>query len=642
MLTVKDVAELKGCTERWIQKQIEIGKLIFTEVSGLATGQGGVQYRIPLSSLDKKAQLKYKRQQRTQEKKAVLPNEPSPDVNVEELSAAEREEIAFWKNLTNEWRTFRNGTKDMTKEEADDCFISKCNAKKPGLNLTRRTLYRKWKDFSEKGDIALIDKRGKHGGHIRKLIQEMWDIFEHFFLDESQKSISLCMTLTTLELEKVNPALLPLPAADTFAREVKKIPIPYIEYFRHGDKNFIEKCAPYIKRMYDNLEPNDIWVADNHTFDIMLYDGAKVLRLYLTAFMDVRTRKMMGWCVTDRPCSDATIFALKKGIEKWGVPKMLYTDNGREFLFHDFGGNGFRRKKISDGEVKPPTILKQLDIEFRTALPRNARAKGVERAFLTVKNTFSKLFEAYTGGNVLEKPERLKTVVKDTDKLKKVEEFIGFVDAYLEGWYNKQPHSGEGMNGRTPDEVFAELLIEKRVVSETQLNLMFMRWSNPMKVGKNGVTLTFYEKKLQYFDQNLWLNYFGKEVYVRYSPDDLSEVRVYDLEERFICTAKLKDELGYDATKEEVAKVQKENRQAVKVLKDFKKQKNIKTHDELELVLNKALENLSEAESVDTKILRPIFSGEILQMAACNDTEELAYDWTAALEALKKSREEEK
>ena len=269
-----------------------------------------------------------------------------------------------------------------------------------------------------------------------------------------QKSISLCITLTQLELEKqIKVGLLAeipeLPKADAFSREVGKIPIPYIEYFRHGMKSFIGKCEPYIKRMYENLESNDIWVADNHTFDIMLYDGEKPLRLYLTAFMDVRTRKMMGWCVTVRPCSDATIFALRKGVEKYGVPKMLYTDNGRAFLFHDFGGNGFRRKKITPEEFNPPTILKQLGIEFRTALPRNARAKGVERAFNTLKNTFSKLFEAYTSGNVLEKPERLKEVVKNPDRMKKIEEFIGFVDTWIAGWYNKQPHTGEGMYGRT-------------------------------------------------------------------------------------------------------------------------------------------------------------------------------------------------
>ena len=87
--------------------------------------------------------------------------------------------------------------------------------------------------------------------------------------------------------------------------------------------------------MYEDLESNDIWVADNHTFDIMIEKEGKAVRVYLTAFMDVRSRKMTGWCVTDAPSSDATIYALKRGCERFGIPKCIYTDNGREFLFHD-------------------------------------------------------------------------------------------------------------------------------------------------------------------------------------------------------------------------------------------------------------------------------------------------------------------
>ncbi len=409
-LTVKEVAGLKCCTERYVQALIERGKLTGTEVSGLSTGRGGIQYRIPLSALDNRLRLKYMRLQRRKEKPEQSALCVTDFVDSEALSASERDEIAFWKQTLTEWRQYRH-TSGLGMEEADEAFIKLCALKYPDSKFNRRTLYRKWSALNDKGEAALVDRRGRHGGHARKLTSEIWDIFESFYLDESQKCVALCVTLTELELERmmkdgVIKEVPELPQVTAFVREADKIPIPYIEYFRHGLKSFIGNCEPYIKRMYDDLEPNDIWVADNHTFDIMLYDGEKTLRLYLTAFMDVRTRKLTGWCVTDRPCSDATLYALRKGIEKYGIPKMIYTDNGREFLSRDIGGNGFRKKKIAPDEFKPPTILKQLGIEFRTALPRNARAKGVERAFNTLKNTFSKLFEAYTGGNVTEKPER--------------------------------------------------------------------------------------------------------------------------------------------------------------------------------------------------------------------------------------------
>lgn len=174
--------------------------------------------------------------------------------------------------------------------------------------------------------------------------------------------------------------------------------------FSNLENTFIGECAPYIKRMYQNLESNAIWVADNHTFDVMVQKAGKQARVYLTAFMDVRSRKFTGWCVTDAPSSDATIYALKKGCERYGVPKAVYTDNGREFLFHDFGDNGFRKKGL-DTAIKTLSILEDLGIAFCAALPRNARAKGIERAFCTLKEHFSKLYESYTGGTILEKPD---------------------------------------------------------------------------------------------------------------------------------------------------------------------------------------------------------------------------------------------
>jgi hypothetical protein len=358
---------------------------------------------------------------------------------------------------------------------------------------------------------------------------------------------------------------------------------------------------------------------------------------------------------------------LKNGVEKHGLPKMIYTDNGREFLFHDFGGNGFRKKakarsgtvsqtasnadgkagsdtvskagNVERGEsetVEAPSILKQLGIEFRTALPRNARAKGIERAFKTVKETFSKLFEAYTGGNVVEKPERLKDVVKYPEKLKKVEEFKQYVDTYLAGWYNKQPHTGEGMNGKSPDEVFAEQLIEKRVITKAQAAMMFMRWSNPLTVDKNGVKLKFYGVELQYTSEELWRNYFGRKVYVRYSPDNLNEAHIYGMDEKFICTAKHDGALSYGATKDEIAEKTREKRAAVKAVKNYKKQKDIKTTDELKLIMDKAMENLSEEDKrVNVKIIKPVFGG--LQKAVGCENDEII-DWTSALANLRKMK----
>ena len=183
---------------------------------------------------------------------------------------------------------------------------------------------------------------------------------------------------------------------------------------RDGEKAFNDRCLPYMVRMYDELEANECWIADNHTFDVQtLDDEGKIHRLYLTAFLDAKSGVLTGWNITDTPNSWSTILALRHGISRFGIPKCVYFDNGREFLTHDVGGRGHRnhgsRKDIA---VDPPTILKRLGIEMRNAIVRNAKAKPIERTFGTVKSQFSKIFKGYCGGTILERPESLKRRVK--------------------------------------------------------------------------------------------------------------------------------------------------------------------------------------------------------------------------------------
>ncbi|MGL4791253.1 MAG: helix-turn-helix domain-containing protein, partial [Anaerotignaceae bacterium] len=301
-LTVKELADLKGCTERNIRLLIERGKLEAQQITGLATGKGGIQYRIPLSSLDNKLQLKFKRHLKAIEKQLKnVEEEKNPlPLDREKLTEEERQEIVFWKNLISEWQQFRSLKKN--KAEADEIFIEMANLRNKNITLSRRALYRKDKAFKEFGEVGLLDKRGKHSSHARKLTDEVLDIFEYYFLHESRKSVPLCMTLTELALKhEGKESLLPLPSSTTFHRVVKEMPIPYIKFFRYNEKEFIGECSPYIKRMYEDLESNDIWVADNHTFDVMINKNNAPVRVYLTAFMDVRSRKMTGWCITDSP-----------------------------------------------------------------------------------------------------------------------------------------------------------------------------------------------------------------------------------------------------------------------------------------------------------------------------------------------------
>lgn len=174
-------------------------------------------------------------------------------------------------------------------------------------------------------------------------------------------------------------------------------------------KAFRDRCAPYIRRTYEGMASNEWWIADNHTFDVQTKgENGSIHRLYLTAFFDARSGIFTGCYVTDAPSSQATLIALRKGIVKYGIPENIYVDNGREFLTFDVGGLGHRLKKSQKDKFAPPPVFERLGIKMTNAIVRNAKAKIIERRFRDVKDRLSRLFPTYTGGNVVERPERLK------------------------------------------------------------------------------------------------------------------------------------------------------------------------------------------------------------------------------------------
>ena len=99
--------------------------------------------------------------------KTVLNVLPESKQNLK-VNALDWNEISFWENLLSEWRDFRN--QYASKGDADVDFLKNCKEKYPNVNIGHRTLHRKWRNYSNGGSTALIDKRGRHGNHRRKVV----------------------------------------------------------------------------------------------------------------------------------------------------------------------------------------------------------------------------------------------------------------------------------------------------------------------------------------------------------------------------------------------------------------------------------------------------------------------------------------
>jgi len=612
-LTVKEYAELKECKPQYIQKLAKEGKIPSEQRPHPQNKK--LCYMIPVSALSEELQAKYYGRIKSDmilpdlksDKKPVKKEKKCVLKTLEEMSEAERSEVSLWTEIIEEWLNIRGKYKN--KSHADNMFVGKCQLEHPDLQISRDILYRKLAAYRANDINGLVDKRGAWNKGASAIPSAVWDAFLWYWLDDKRPTAAACYRNVVGWAEDFYPELInSIPTLRTFRRHIESdVNYAVKVLMRDGEKAFNDRCLPFIERMYDKLEANECWIADNHTFDIQsVNDEENIHRLYLTAFLDAKSGVLVGWNITDSPSSQSTTLALRHGIMRFGAPKCIYVDNGREFLTKDFGGLGHRSKSKTI-EI-PSTILKRLGIEMHNALVCNARAKPIERTFSTVKNQFSKIFSGYCGGTILERPESLKRRIKNGE-LPRDFEIRNFFDTWIDGDYNLQPYGGAEAcyKNMTRLDVWNKSCKSVRMANPEELNLLLMRSTRIQKIKRNGVCVEIFGEKLWYMDIRQTVENLQKKVYVRYDPADLRSVRIYDEEDRYMFTWKLADALLTDyitEKKEEIADGEKIIRAVGKFVREQVKgiSANLRNDQKItmfDMTLRKALKNKSEKFKIE-------------------------------------------
>lgn len=594
MLTVKEVAELSGSSIRTIRRWIIQGKIKAIENEN--PGNNKKEYLIDPADLPDDLKIKYYNNigldaSKFEIKANAADNKDNKSSRkqyairrLDEYSASERVEISLWIEILEKWQSQRNLYSSVLQADEDIIGAIRLDLKSKGieLNISPQILYRKLHHYRNNELDGLLDNRGAWNKGKSSIPHEVWEGFLYYYLDDRKPALSTVYKNTIDWTKECYPELVDVvPSEASFRRRVnRELPKAVIAYMREGEKVMTDEFITYIERLYDDVEANDVWVADNHTFDIMTrYDDGRegMHRLSLTAFMDAKSGVITGWNITDNPCSNSTLFAIRNGILKHGIPKVVYFDNGSEFLTKDLGGRGIRETKKSKLEERPETILSRLGIEMRTAKIRNGRSKPIERFFLDFKNHISKLFDSYTGGHSQERPESLKFKIKKgmipTDS-----ELRPLVDSLIELENVAEYGGGEQKRygGFTKMEVWNDSIkrVKQRIVTnEDDLNLLLMRTTGYQKVKRKGVFINIAGEKIWYSSPSrVW--HMDEEVYVRFDPTDLREVRVYDKEDRYMDKWQVDAELmlrflGEDADK--IATANERMAQEKKMVREFAK-----------------------------------------------------------------------
>ena len=420
----------------------------------------------------------------------------------------------------------------------DDAFVAHWRTEHPEARASRASIFRWRKAYLEGGVDALVPERATTPPEGPRIPRELLGRFLTYYGTKNRLSIAKAWELTradalTMEIE--------CPDYESFRRYVaEKMPPASKTLRRRGKVAMHNEHDPVMHRRYDNVLGNEWWDSDHHQFDLFCRDEhGKAVRPWVTVWEDIRTTAYMGWCLSFGPNSTTILVAFKRAIEKRGIPTNTLTDNGKDYKIHDFAGvlPFFRQGKLPVDETYARGLLGRLHVHPHFSIPLAPRGKCVERSFVEVKNGFSKMWpDAYCGGVHSERPEDFNWWLRHPEKLPSFLEVAEQWGQWVEGYYNRQQISRARAAGgpQLPriDAWRAFTPVVNRIIDPANLALLCMRTSRPVTVMRGGIRMFDRDYDAPALDA-----YDRQRVLVRYDPENLGELFVFDEAERFVARA---------------------------------------------------------------------------------------------------------
>lgn len=507
-LNIEEVCELSNSKKETIRRKCKSGEYKARyKIDGRKKN-----YEILLSSLPIKYIQKY--------------NSYLQPVAVEEKSLEDYSNAPKWMRAKAEkYLELFNLTKNMTYQEKVD-FLADWSAKYPEKHTSYQALRKAINRYNQGGIAALLSNYGNHRKGCSVLNDECFEYFKSIYLREGAPSVETAWHIT-YGFAKQNgfECINKFPTSKTFIRRLRaEVPEQAIFMARHGDASWNKKYANYVPRDYSELNAGVCWISDHAQIDVAVSFNGMVCFPWVTVFRDAKTSKWLGWFLhADSPNSDHIFQAFYYGVLNFGIPEDVYLDNGKDYRCKDFAGGRTRVIKVKH-KNNGGSLIQNLGINIHFALPYNAQTKPVERDFLKIKEFLSKGFVGYRGGKITERPEKLKNEIKN-EQIMQFDDFKKLFDRFIEEYLNKRPSKGKVLQGRCPDELWAEEFTKKKVISKDALKLFCMRTTNNVTIKRNGI-----------FDSQLQISYWaewmitekGRKVYIRRDINAYQEAWVFD------------------------------------------------------------------------------------------------------------------
>jgi len=506
-------------------------------------GRGGRVLEFALSSLPPEVQEKYYAMHNT-----APPDDSTDYIKYEsQYSGKQKECAAFRLGVVRQY---------MRSGKSAAAFVRDFNAGNSDVNISEwqlRTWTNRYKEAGHSLD-GLIDHRGENRTGTDTIPPDIWEYFLELKLAPQNRSVQLCYDIVKEDYPRIE-----IPNVKAFERKFSALPST-LKVNADGVKDKFELELPSLYRDYSGLKSNDIWSLDHHLSDVFVRNKqGNIVRLWITAAMDVRSRKIMSLVIREQnPDKIAIKEGLRMAIEDNGLPKRVQTDNGKDYLSKDLDPN------------ETNSMLAALGIKKDTAEPYHGQSKPIERFFNTLENSFGKRCYGYAGSNAKQRPDYLNMLskkLKNDPEIMDEEDFKTACMEWVNNVYANTVHRGDSMNGRTPNQVYQDEMGEIRKF-ENSMQLAIICGEHEQRTVRH-CCVQMYGRTYRPKAENSLVNYNGKKVTLRFLPENLDVLYMYDEQGRYICnvTAKIRTPFR-SVNMDDLKEIRRERRIAKKIINE--------------------------------------------------------------------------
>jgi transposase InsO family protein len=587
LLTKIEVAGLLGRSVRWVERN---DADFVTEASYELARNGRAQLLYRVDSLPMDAQRKWVEKQKSKVVE-ILPAETDTDQMVLALETEDGPNLGAteWAEAERRWVVIE----PLVSPDQHQGIWAHCGGRKTAAvaflaeqhGVKGRTIYHWLKAFQEGGLPALVSRDRRDKGRPRAFnpaaldfilaaslprqgvygalsVREIHRVYEE---ERAWRASHAGKTLGEFELRKyaryldrdgkLRPdAQLPAASYETFRVWFNKIPDVVKVMARKGEEAYSNTQEIISFRNLSEVQPMDYLVMDHRVLDLFClvkdHGGWKLARPWLTAAIDMRTRKWVAWAIVETPSSDSIASVLKRAFIRFGLWKAVLWDNGKDFRCEWLegkrtrAGNGFRIERLADG-VRG--VMETLGVRVHHAIVKRARSKIIEPNFVNTAN-FDRTLPTWCGHRPSARPERLGALIdqheawlngkRPESPFQTIDGIAALYEEFI-GTLNEREHTGEGMRKVTPtgrgwmcpNECWEKLIprVQVRTAPAEVIQFCFQK-RRKAKVRNGELRPSFHGRQFHYrlIENPLKLMALnGRDVEFAYDPHDLETAAIY-------------------------------------------------------------------------------------------------------------------